>query len=105
MHKKISHRITMLRLQKGVSEYQMSLELGKNRSYIQSISSGKALPSMAMFLEICEYFNITPSEFFDFEVDDPHKIKRFYDLLKDFDAQELDAVYNMLYVFAENKGK
>lgn len=53
----IRSRITELRLKKGVSEYQMSLALGQNRSYIQAISSGRALPSMKQFLNICEYFD------------------------------------------------
>lgn len=35
----IRNRITELRLKKGASEYQMSLALGQNRSYIQGISS------------------------------------------------------------------
>ena len=42
----IRNRITELRLKKGASEYQMSLALGQNRSYIQGISSGRSLPSM-----------------------------------------------------------
>ena len=61
----ISERITELRLKKDVSEYQMSLDLGKNKSYIQNISSGRSLPSMSQFYEICRYFEITPQEFFD----------------------------------------
>ena len=39
----IRNRITELRLKKGVSEYQMSMELGQNRSYIQAISSGRSI--------------------------------------------------------------
>ena len=39
----IRNRITELRLKKGASEYQMSLALGQNRSYIQGISSGRSL--------------------------------------------------------------
>lgn len=35
----IRNRITELQLKKGVSEYQMSMELGQNKSYIQAISS------------------------------------------------------------------
>ena len=31
----IGERISELRLKKNVSEYQMSLDLGKNKSYIQ----------------------------------------------------------------------
>lgn len=45
----IRNRITELRLKRNVSEYQMSLDLGQNRSYIQAISSGRALPSMGHF--------------------------------------------------------
>ena len=59
----IRDRITELRLQKGVSEYKMSMDLGHSKSYIQSISSGKSLPSLSEFLYICEYFDISPKTF------------------------------------------
>ena len=39
----VRERITALRLKKGVSEYQMSYDLGHSRGYIYNISSGKAL--------------------------------------------------------------
>ncbi|MCM1115104.1 MAG: helix-turn-helix domain-containing protein [Clostridium sp.] len=61
----IRQRITQLRIQKSVSEYKMSMDLGHSKGYIQSISSGRALPSMSEFLTICDYFGITPLEFFD----------------------------------------
>ena len=67
----IRERITKLRLNKNVSEYRMSLDLGHSDSYIRNITSGKALPSMSEFLYICEYFNITPKEFFDEENNNP----------------------------------
>lgn len=61
----IRQRITELRIQKNVSEYRMSLDLGHSKSYVQSITSGRALPSMPEFLYICEYFGITPADFFN----------------------------------------
>lgn len=64
-------RIAQLRLQKGVSEYQMSLDLGHSRGYVQNISSGKSLPSVEGLFEICDYFGLTPSQFFDESIDDP----------------------------------
>ena len=70
----IRERITKLRLNKNVSEYRMSLDLGHSDSYIRNITSGKALPSMSEFLYICEYFNITPKEFFDQESKNPELI-------------------------------
>lgn len=45
----------------------MSLDLGHSTSYIRSISSGRALPSMGEFLYICEYLGVTPMEFFNEE--------------------------------------
>lgn len=60
----ISDRISILRTKKNVSEYRMSTDLGHSKSYIQSISSGKSMPSMGEFLYICEYLGVTPREFF-----------------------------------------
>lgn len=67
----IRNRISELRIQKNISERGMSIDLGHSPSYIHSIVSGKALPSMAEFLYICEYFNITPKEFFDEGINNP----------------------------------
>lgn len=67
----VRERITKLRVKKGVSEYKMSYDLGHSRGYINNISSGKTLPSMTEFFAICEYFDITPMEFFDTKTSDP----------------------------------
>lgn len=67
----IRERITQLRMQKGVSESQMSLDLGRSRGYVQNISRGQSLPSIEGLFEICEYFDITPQQFFDTEDEDP----------------------------------
>ena len=60
----IGNRITALRMQLGKSEALLSRELGKDKGYLQNITSGRAFPSMEMFFEICNYFEITPQEFF-----------------------------------------
>lgn len=67
----VRERITQLRLKKGVSEYQMSYDLGHSRGYIYNISSGKALPPMKEFFAICDYFGISPQQFFDEASVDP----------------------------------
>ena len=61
----VRERITQLRLQKDVSKYKMSYDLGHSRGYINNISFGKTLPSMTEFFAICAYFEISPAEFFD----------------------------------------
>ena len=64
-------RIAQLRIKKGISEYQMSLDLGHSRGYIQNISSGKSLPSIEGLFDICDYFDLTPAQFFDSSESDP----------------------------------
>ena len=43
----------------------MSLSLGQSESYINNIENKRALPSMQMFLYICEFLEVEPSEFFN----------------------------------------
>ena len=92
----ISERITELRLKKDVSEYQMSLDLGKNKSYIQNISSGRSLPSMSQFYEICRYFEITPQEFFDERLHDLPLYQKANELLKQLDEDDMLATLSIL---------
>ena len=88
----LRERITKLRLKKGISEYKMSLDLGHSGSYIKSITSGKSLPSMAEFLYICEYFNITPKDFFDVEMDNPEIINSIIQYLPNLTVEDLKVV-------------
>ena len=60
----IGKRITELRLARGISEYQMSLELGLSKSYIQGITSNKNMPSVRQLYNIADYFEISLAEFF-----------------------------------------
>lgn len=75
----VRERITRLRLKKGVSEYQMSYDLGHSRGYIYNISSGKSLPPMKEFLAICDYFEISPQQFFDDTAQNPELIQKALD--------------------------
>ena len=85
----IRERITQLRLQKGVSEYKMSYDLGHSRGYINNISSGKTLPSMTEFLAICEYFGITPIEFFNAEALNPRVNRELLEALEQLSEEDL----------------
>ena len=66
-------RLTQLRLQKGVSARDMSLSLGQSESYINKIENRRTLPSLTGFFYICEYFDITPEEFFNVNAQAPQK--------------------------------
>ncbi len=101
--KYIAERITELRLKKNVSEYRMSLDLGHSNSYIRSITSGKALPSMSEFLYICDYLGITPKEFFDEDLKNTEQVKHLYDLAKTISDDDLSALINMAERLANKK--
>ena len=85
----ISDRISVLRTKKNVSEYRMSTDLGHSKSYIQSISSGKSMPSMGEFLYICEYLGVTPREFFDDSINDPQLVQELYELTRNMSEANL----------------
>lgn len=85
----ISKRITELRLKKGVAEHRMSLELGHSRSYMQGISSGRALPSMTEFLAICDYLGVSPRDFFEEDNRNPTLLKETHDKLKTLSESDL----------------
>ena len=84
---------------KGVSEYRMSYDLGHSRSYINNITSGKALPSMTEFIAICEYFGITPGEFFDEGNKIPCKNKEMFDDLKRLSKDDNDLISRIINRF------
>lgn len=95
----VRERITQLRLQKGVSEYKMSYDLGHSRGYVNNISSGKSLPSMAEFLSICDYFSITPIEFFNTNVSNPQLMSdtlRNLELLEEEDLELINKTIKRL---------
>ena len=92
-----ANRITELRIERNVSEQKMSYELGKSKTYIWSIASKKAYPSMELFFEICEYLNVTPAEFFEPLAKDENleRIKMF-NLLNDQEKMFVDKIIHTL---------
>ncbi|WP_044976602.1 helix-turn-helix transcriptional regulator [Ruminococcus sp. HUN007] len=92
----VRNRITQLRLQKGVSEYQMSYDLGHSRGYVYNISSGKSLPPLSELFAICEYFEITPVEFFDEGVSNPELVQKAIEGMKQLDDSDQLMILNII---------
>ncbi len=85
----IRNRITELRIERNISEYQMSYALGHSKGYINNISSGKSLPSMREFLAICELFGITPMDFFDEGTRYPQQLYELIEKIKSLNMADL----------------
>lgn len=99
----VRNRISQLRISKGVSEYQMSYDLGHSRGYIYNISSGKALPPMSEFFAICNYFGITPCEFFDEENNSPELVNRACEELKTLSESDIRLIIKFIERLKESK--
>ena len=92
----VKERITQLRLKKGVSEYQMSYDLGHSRGYVYNISSGKALPPLKEFFAICDYFEITPQQFFDDSTQNPELIQKAIEGMKQLEESDMLLLLNVI---------
>ena len=67
-------RLAKLRVQSDISARDLSLSIGQNSHYINHIENHQTYPTMQTFFYICEYLRITPSQFFDLEIDHPEQI-------------------------------
>jgi len=92
----VRERITQLRLKMGVSEYKMSYDLGHSRGYIYNISSGKALPPMTEFFAICEYFGITPADFFNERQNNPALVQEALNSFCELSDEDMLLVLNLI---------
>ena len=95
-------RLAQHREKKGVSARDMSLSLGQSESYINKIENRRTLPSFAGFLYICEYFDITPQEFFNDRASAPQKTK---ELLKELEKLSPEQAEHILQVVKDLNNK
>ncbi len=86
----ISGRIAKLRTDKNISARDMSLSLGQSQSYINNIENKKALPSMQMFLYICEFLGIEPKDFFEEDVTSPGTLNEAMTTFKSLSPKQLE---------------
>ena len=92
----IKKRIAQLRTQQGISARELSLTLGQSTGYINTIENGKSLPSMSMFLVICDYFKISPKDFFDEEVKYPKILSELVNERKKLDEKSLQSLLSII---------
>ena len=90
IEEKFAERLAELRIAKGVSVRDMSLSIGLSAGYINNIENKKNLPSMSAFFYICEYLEISPQEFFEFDSKNPKKLDEFIGYMKKIDDSQLD---------------
>lgn len=88
----IAERIAKLRTEQNISARDMSLSLGQSQSYINNIENKKALPSMQMFLYICEYLKIEPKDFFDDHISSPNALSETMQAITPLKQEQLNLI-------------
>ncbi|MBQ8614931.1 MAG: helix-turn-helix transcriptional regulator [Ruminiclostridium sp.] len=88
MNEKFAERLSQLRSNIGVSAREISLSIGQSPGYINNIENKKNLPSMTAFFDICDYFKISPMEFFDYETENPKLSRELITELRKLDYRE-----------------
>lgn len=92
----VADRITRLRLEHNISEYKLSLDLGFSKGYIQAISSGNILPSLDALFKICDFFEITPAQFFAGKTDDSRLFEDLTAAIRELSMEEQYTLYHFL---------
>ena len=96
-------RLTQLRLQKGVSARDMSLSLGQSESYINKIENKRTLPSLTGFFYICEYFGITPQEFFNEDAATPQRSRDLLRQIEKLSPEQMEHVMQIVNDLTKSK--
>ncbi len=99
---KFADRLSHLRSQQDISARDMSLLLGQNPGYINTIENGKAFPSLSNFFYICEFLQISPRDFFDWDVQNPKELNELTAQLKHLDSQQLTAIATIVNGLVEH---
>ncbi len=94
--KEFGERLAKLRINKGVSAREMSLAIAQHHGYINNIENGKNYPSMQAFFYICEYLDITPVEFLDFDTVSPKKLSSLTEKMKHLKTEQLQVIESVV---------
>ena len=89
-------RLSELRIQKGVTAREMSITLGQSEGYINGIENKRILPSMSAFFAICEYLDVKPRVYFDFDNHNPKKSTAIEERLKGLSDEQLSIILSMI---------
>lgn len=99
----IGKRIAVLRDAKKISARSMSIELGQSTEYINQIENGRSLPSLEGLFNICDYLNISLSDFFDTQTSYPLQYRDILKELNKLDSFELEQITQLIKLINRNK--
>ncbi len=97
INNRLASRLITLRKRAGISARDMSLSIDQNPGYINNIEHGKALPSMEMFLKICDRLEVSPAEFFEGFEDDDSVYTKLHQIIGCLSEAQASALYELIH--------
>lgn len=92
----VQKRIAQLRARSGISAIEMSYAIEQNKGYISKIENCGALPSLDALFNICDFFGITPQEFFDESSALPSQLHELVEEGKKLSPEALDQIIGLM---------
>ena len=100
--KEFAKRLSEVMEENNRTARDVSLNIGQNSGYVNSILNEKAYPSMDVFFKICDELKITPVDFFDTETRYPGMMNRILPYLKELDYDQFDIITKIVIAIVEN---
>ncbi|MCI5639915.1 MAG: helix-turn-helix domain-containing protein [Lachnospiraceae bacterium] len=95
-------RLAILRQERGYSARKMSLELGQNKNYINSIEMGNNFPTMEGFFNICDYLRIDPQFFFDLSHQHTVHLSYFKEVYTSLSDTQIESLCSFIVSMKDN---
>ncbi len=94
----IGSRVVYLRKLHNISANKLSLDLKVDPSTVNKIEKGTARPSIDLLFNICDYFGVTPSEFFATgqAQEPPPEVRRICDKVQKLPPDKLKVLESVL---------
>ncbi len=98
-------KIRQIRQKHKISQEALAEALEIQPQSLSSIENGKSFVSYRTLTKLCQFFNCTPKDFFDFNyieisTDSEIAIKEINDILPELNSEKLYYLYNMARIFA-----
>lgn len=97
------YRIMQLQKQNNLNDHELSRLLGYKANNMNKIINFVSLPRMEKFFELCDFFNISPEEFFRYNDEDPKWTDQTFKRLQNLNEEERKIIDYILTTFENNK--
>lgn len=91
-------RLSKLRQRKNVTARDMSISLGQSHNFINNIELEKNFPTMLNFFYICEFLEILPKDFFEYDNENSIQMAEVIENLSKLSEEEF---YNIAAVIRD----